>query len=274
MLKQFKADLHIHTCLSPCAELQMAPSSIVKTASEKRLNIIAITDHNSAENVIAATKAAESTGLTVLAGMEVTTNEEVHILAIFDNIEDVLKLQDVVYDNLLHIENNSPDLIIPPHPCLPDRQAPLTEGGWDLKGGTEGFNQVVVNEKNEVLSFNNRLLIAATQLTAYSVVDTIHSLGGLAIASHIDREVFGIISHLGFIPLDLKLDALEISPNTSLEKAKEIFKEYSHIPWITSSDAHHLNDIGSVSTGLLMHDSTFEELCMAIKGVDGRKVIL
>ena len=267
MLKKFRADLHIHTCLSPCAELQMAPSSIVKTASEKRLNIIAITDHNSAENVIAATKAAESTGLTVLAGMEVTTNEEVHILAIFDDIEDVLKLQDVVYDNLLHIENNSPDLIIPPHP-------PLTKGGWDLKGGTGRFNQVVVNEKNEVLSFNNRLLIAATQLTAYSVVDTIHSLRGLAIASHIDREVFGIISHLGFIPPDLKLDALEISPNTSLEKAKKIFDEYSHIPWITSSDAHNLNDIGKVSTGFLMHDSTFEELCLALKGVDGRKVIL
>jgi len=267
MLREYKADLHIHTCLSPCAELQMAPSAIVKTASGKRLNIIAITDHNSAENVIAAKKAAESTGLTVLAGMEVTTNEEVHILAIFDDIEDVLKLQDVVYENLLHIENNSHDLISPTPPTL-------TKGGWDLKGGTGRFNQVVVNEKNEVLSFNNRLLIAATQLTAYSVVDTIHSLGGLAIASHIDREVFGIISHLGFIPPDLKLDALEISPNTSLEKAKEIFEEYSHIPWITSSDAHHLNDIGSVSTGLLMHDSTFEELCMAIKGVDGRKVIL
>lgn len=245
----------------------MAPSAIVKTASEKGLNIIAISDHNSAENVIAAKKAAESTGLTVLAGMEVTTNEEVHILAIFDDIEDVLKLQDVVYENLLHIENNSPDLIIPPRP-------PLTEGGWDLKGGIGGFNQVVVNEKNEVLSFNNRLLIAATQLTAYSVVDTIHSLGGLSIASHIDREVFGIISHLGFIPPDLKLDALEISPNTSLEKAKEIFKEYSHIPWITSSDAHNLNDIGKVSTGFLMHNPTFEELCMALKGIDGRKVIL
>ena len=268
MLKEFRTDLHIHTCLSPCAELQMAPSAIVKTASEKRLNIIAITDHNSAENVIAAKKAAESTGLTVLAGMEVTTNEEVHILAIFNDIEDVLKLQDVVYENLLHIENRYLQFQIPPHP-------PFLKGGWgDLKGGIGGFNQVVVNEKNEVLSFNNRLLIAATQLTAYSVVDTIHSLGGLAIASHIDREVFGIISHLGFIPPDLKLDALEISPNTSLEKAKEIFEEYSHIPWITSSDAHHLNDIGSVSTGLLMHDSTFEELCMAIKGVDGRKVIL
>lgn len=263
MLKKFRADLHIHTCLSPCAELQMAPSSIVKTASEKRLNIIAITDHNSAENVIAAKKAAESAGLTVLAGMEVTTNEEVHILAIFDDIEDVLKLQDVVYDNLLHIENNSPDLIIPPRPAL-------TKEGWDLKD----VNQVVVNEKNEVLSFNNRLLIAATQLTAYSVVDTIHSLGGLAIASHIDREVFGIISHLGFIPPDLKLDALEISPNTLLEKAKEIFEEYSHIPLITSSDAHNLNDIGKVSTGFLMHDSTFEELCLALKGVDGRKIVL
>ncbi len=245
MLKEFKADLHIHTCLSPCAELRMTPSTIVKTASEKGLSIIAITDHNSAENVTAAKKAAEKTGLTVLAGMEVTTSEEVHIVAMFNDIESVIKLQDVVYEHLLHLEND----------------------------GEQFGEQVVVNEEDEVLSFNKRLLISATTLTAHSVVDIIHSLGGLAIASHIDREVFGIIAHLGFIPPDLKLDALEISPNTPIEEAKTKFSEYSHIPWITSSDAHHTHDIGRVSTGFLMQSPTFEELCMALNGIEGRKVM-
>lgn len=254
MLKEFKADLHIHTCLSPCAELRMTPSTIVKTASEKGLSIIAITDHNSAENVTAAKKAAEKTGLTVLAGMEVTTSEEVHIVAIFNDVESVIKLQDVVYEHLLQ----------PPSP-------PLTKGGPEGEG-MGGFEQVVVNEKDEVLSFNKRLLISATTLTAHSIVDIIHSLGGLAIASHIDREVFGIIAHLGFIPPDLKLDALEISPNTPIEEAETKFSEYSHIPWITSSDAHHTPDIGRVSTGFLMNDAAFEELCLALKGIDGRKV--
>jgi len=82
MLKEFKADLHIHTCLSPCAELEMSPRAIVKTAVKKRIDIIAITDHNSAENVIAARKAAKNSDLTVLAGMEITTSEEAHILAL------------------------------------------------------------------------------------------------------------------------------------------------------------------------------------------------
>ena len=106
MLRAFTADLHIHTCLSPCAELEMSPSAIVKTAAENGIDIIAITDHNSAENVVAAKKAAEDTDLTVLAGMEITTSEEAHILALFDDIESSIKLQDIVYEHLLPGEND------------------------------------------------------------------------------------------------------------------------------------------------------------------------
>lgn len=184
MLRKFIADLHIHTCLSPCADLGMTPSAIVKTASEKGLDIIAITDHNSAENVSAAKKTGEKTGITVLAGMEITSTEEAHILALFDDAESVIKLQDAVYKNLMSGENDA----------------------------RRFGDQIVVNEKDEVLGFNNRLLIGATALTAYDILNTIHSLKGISIASHIDREAFSIISQLGFIPEDLKFDALEISP--------------------------------------------------------------
>ena len=244
MLKKFKADLHIHTCLSPCAELHMTPSAIVKTASEKGLDIIAITDHNSAENIIAAQKAAQNTGLTVLAGIEVTSAEEAHIMAIFDDMESVMKLQDVVYESLLPGEND------------------------ERRFG----DQIVVNEKDEVLSFNKRLLIAATTLPSNDIVNIIHSLGGLSIASHIDRDAFSIISQLGFIPEDLKFDALEISPLIDKETAGHLFKDYNFFTWFSSSDAHKLENIGKRTTSFFINEPTIAEITSALKNIDGRKV--
>ncbi|MEK6528723.1 MAG: PHP domain-containing protein [Nitrospirota bacterium] len=244
MLKRFIADLHIHTCLSPCADLGMTPSTIVKTASEKRLDIIAITDHNSAENVLAAKKTGENTGITVLAGMEITSSEEAHILALFDDAENAIKLQDVVYKNLMPGENNA----------------------------RRFGDQIVVNEKDEVLSFNNRLLIGATTLTAYDILNTIHSLKGISIASHIDREAFSIISQLGFIPEDLKFDALEVSPRIDRKKAEHLFVDYRPFPLVSFSDAHDLNNIGKQTTSFFMHEPTISEMISALKNIDGRKV--
>ncbi|MBS1111912.1 MAG: putative metal-dependent phosphoesterase, family [Nitrospirae bacterium] len=244
MLKEFRADLHIHTCLSPCADLHMTPSAIVKIASEKGLDIIAVTDHNSAENIIGTKKAAEDTDLTVLAGMEVTSSEEVHILALFDDIENALKLQEIVYKNF------------------------MSERDYDGKLG----EQVVVNENDEVVGFNKRLLISATSLTTQSIVHIIHSLGGLSIASHIDREGFGIISKLGFIPEDLKFDALEISPNTGKEKAEDLFRDYKTYQWVSSSDAHYIEDIGRKTTSFFIKEATLAEMRAAMKNTGGRRV--
>jgi PHP family Zn ribbon phosphoesterase len=245
MLKEFKADLHIHTCLSPCADLRMTPSSIIRTAFEKGIDIIAVTDHNSAENVLSTKKAVEDTGITVLAGMEITTSEEVHILAIFEDFKEAIKLQDIVYDNLQQGEND-------------ERQF---------------GEQLVVNEKNEVVSFNKRLLIGATGLNTRSVMDLIRSLGGLSIASHIDRDAFGIISQLGFIPGDLSFDALEISPRTDKKTAAESYKDYDSMTWISSSDAHCLEDIGKRITRLFVQAPTITEISKALKRVEGRKAV-
>jgi PHP family Zn ribbon phosphoesterase len=244
MLKIFRADLHIHTCLSPCADIEMTPAAIIKAAVEKRMDIIAVTDHNSAENVIASQKAAERTKLTVLAGMEITSSEEAHILALFDDFEGIMKMEDIVYENLQPGENDE-----------------------KLFG-----DQIVVNEKDEVLDFNKRLLISATSLSAQKIVNTIHSLGGLAIASHIDRDAFSIISQLGFIPEDLRFDALEMSPNTERGKAALLFSAYKSFSWTTSSDAHWLKDIGRKTTSFIMNEPTLEEMRLALKNIEGRKV--
>ncbi len=244
MLKEFRADLHIHTCLSPCAELDMTPSAIVNAAAEKGIDIIAVTDHNSAENTESAKKAAQGKGITVFSGMEVTSDEEAHILALFDNVESVLKLQGAVYESLLPGTND-----------------------------TARFgDQVVVNEANEVLGFNHRLLIGATTLPASSIVNIIHSLGGLSVASHIDREAFSIVSQLGFIPDDLIFDALEISPRISRETAANLFGEYTRLPWVSSSDSHNIDNIGKRTTLFYIKEPTIAEISYALRGIDGRKV--
>lgn len=241
-LKSFRSDLHIHTCLSPCADLLMSPQRVVARALEMDLDMIAVCDHNSAENTRAAMAAAYGTRLTVLPGIEITTEEEVHLLGIFETVEDVLALQDVVYTHLPHGLNDEA-----------------------LFG-----QQIVANEWDEVEGFNPRLLLSAVELNARQVVDEIHRRRGLAAAAHIDREAFGLIGQLGFIPEDLELDALEISAATPLEQALNEFPGIENFPLLRSSDAHHPDEIGmSVSTFWLQAPS-FDEIRAAFKKRDGR----
>ncbi|MCK4359608.1 MAG: PHP domain-containing protein [Candidatus Cloacimonetes bacterium] len=244
MVRRFVADLHIHTCLSPCGDLEMYPERIVEMALDKKIDIIGICDHNSAENVTAVINAAKAKKLTVLPGIEVTSKEEVHILALFGSKEDALKLQTIIYENL------------------------------DGENDEEIFGpQVVVNETGEVLGFNNKLLIGATGLSIKRVIDLIHMLNGIAIAAHIDRESFSIIGQLGFIPEDLELDGIEISSRITYQEALNRFAEYWDYPFIHSSDAHFLEDIGSVTTTLLLKETSAEEIRKALRDMDGRSII-
>jgi len=174
--------------------------------------------------------------------MEVTSSEEVHLLALFDALEPVRQLQEIVY-RYLPGENDE-----------------------------EAFGmQVVANADDEVLGFNRRLLIGATTLPVEEIVDNIRSLGGLAIAAHVDRESFSLISQLGFIPDDLALDALEISPALSYEDA---VRKYSpSLPLIQSSDAHKEDDIGRCCTRFLIDDANIGEIRKALRGQEGRTIL-
>ena len=245
MLNRFKADLHIHTCLSPCCESTMSPRKIVEQAKLRGLDIIGICDHNSVENVGYVKRAGEKEGLTVIGGIEITTQEEVHILAHFDEDENLFELADYLYEN------------------LPGTNDEVFFG-----------KQMVVNEHDEVLSLNTRLLIGATVLPIHHIVDKIHALGGLAIASHIDREGFSIIGQLGYIPDHLELDGLEVSSRLSLNEAKIQFGETYDLPFVTSSDAHSLEDIGRSYTCLSMAGANTKEIRKALFGEDGRKVVM
>ncbi len=245
MLKIYNADLHIHTCLSPCGDLDMSPRKIVETAILCGLNIIAITDHNASENVLATMKAAEGKPVTVLAGMEVASAEEAHLLALFDGMEPMAQFQKIVYDNLMSF-------------------------GIDQRTIDE---QVIVNEKDEVEGFNDHLLFGASALSFQQLVEEVHRLNGIAIASHVDRESFSVISQLGFIPDDLPLDALEISYHTSIEQARAMFPDARRFPLIKNSDAHYSNEIGRQRTKLLLAAPTLSEIKLALSNSQGRKVV-
>ncbi len=241
MLGTYRADLHIHTCLSPCAELDMTPARVVSTAIEKGLDIIAVTDHNTAENIPSVIKV--NSEITVIPGMELTTAEEAHILALFPDMESVMRLQEIAYNDL-----------------------PLTGNKRIL------YEQVVVNEEDEVIRFNDRVLMDATGLGVKEAINIIHDLGGITIACHIDREAFSILTQLGFIHDSLNFDALEISFRTERQRALKMFGIYDRYPWITSSDAHHVSDIGRAATEFIMKDASFEEIVLALSGKEGREV--
>ena len=244
MLRCFQADLHVHTCLSPCADLTMSPKRIAERARREKLDMLGICDHNSAENVRAAVRAGLENGIIVIPGLEVTTAEEVHIMAIFQRPEDALKLQRVVY-----------------------RRLPAGANKPEVFG-----DQIIANEFDEVEGYSPRMLSAATSLTVEKLVAKIHELGGLAIASHVDRETNGIIGQLGFIPEGLAVDGLEISSAARLVQTRESNPEIGKYPVIAASDAHFLKDIGKVRTAWTLSEPTFSEIRLALAGKNGRKI--
>lgn len=244
MLRTFSSDFHIHSCLSPCGDLDMSPRNIVRRSLERGLDIIAITDHNASENILAAMEAARGTSLTVFAGMEVTSEEEAHLLVLFDEMEPMNLFQQWVYEN------------------LPD---------FGLDSATVE-NQVIANAQDEVEGFNHHLLLGATSLSFQQLVDKALELNGLAVASHVDKESFSIIAQLGFIPAELNLDGLEISPFKTLSQAREIFPDANRFPLLKFSDAHYLDELGIQTTSFLIEEPTISELRMALRGEEGRGI--
>jgi len=222
----------------------MRPRALVNQAKAMGLDMIAICDHNSAENTAAFISAGDARGLKVLPGMEVTSKEEIHLIALFDAQENCVALQNLIYQN------------------LPGENVEEVFGP-----------QTVVNERDEAIGVNRRMLIGATLLPFEQIVSAIHSLEGVAIASHIDREAFSLVGQLGFIPEGIPLDGLEISPRTSRQEAKNRFRSYQHYSFVWFSDAHYLEDIGKSTTPFLLKETTSKEVKMALHREEGRRVM-
>lgn len=244
-MKKFRADLHIHTVLSPCADVEMIPPLIVQAALEKNIDIIAITDHNASANVRAVQKAAQGTGLTVLAGMEVQSREDVHLLTLFENIETLDAWQQQV-----------------------DRALP------DLPNDTDFFGeQFIVDETGEFIKGESRLLLNSTDFSIDEIIERVHTLGGIIIPAHVERKSYGLFPSLGLISDEWHLLALEISRHTSPAQAATTFPALRKYPLIQSGDVHRLEDFLG-TTLFTLHSPTLMEMRMAFHNIDGRSVCI
>lgn len=240
-----KADLHIHTVLSPCGDLDMSPGNIVDKAYANGLKIIGITDHNSTLHVPVVRRLAEKKGIFVLGGAEITTREEVHCLAFFPNDSALSEFQKFLDENQPNIPNN-----------------------------VEKFgHQPVVDENEQILEIIDKLLITGLNRSINDVEKEVHRLDGIFIPAHIDKTINSVFSQLGFLPPKLKVDALEISPFSSENETRKKFFIPESITIVTNSDAHFLNDIGKSFTLFQIEDINFQEIKMAIANVEGRRII-
>jgi PHP family Zn ribbon phosphoesterase len=232
---KIKADLHIHSALSPCASLEMAPSAIVRRARELGLDLIAVTDHNSAENGFYAATMGEKAGVRVLFGMEAQTREDVHMICLFEDRRQAERFNGQVYSLLPDVPNN-PDFF---------------------------GDQVVVDEQDNIVRQEERLLLNALKISVAGLIDLVRRHGGACIPAHVEAPPFGLLVNLGMVPNELAGAVLEISYAARAETVIKANPALAGNPLISNSDAHYLKDIGRACTVFAARDSSLPALLAA-----------
>lgn len=224
----------------------MSPAGIVSQSLEKGLSIIGITDHNSTRQCRIVTELAEEKGLFVLSGVELTTREEVHLLAYFDSLEVAESFQEWI-DTHLQIIKNKPEFF--------------------------GY-QVVVDRFEQVVFEEERLLIAALDTDIHETAAAVIAHNGIVICAHVDKGKNSLFSQLGIMPAGLDVDALEVAVAKNMARITRRYPEVSGIPFVCSSDAHYVEDIALVTTTFTMEKPDLHEIRLALAGRDGRGVSL
>lgn len=241
-LKSYRADLHLHTVLSPCGDIYMSPSAIIEQAKKLHLDVIAITDHNSTRQVKVTQQLGKENGILVIGGVEITTQEEAHALAYFETDEQLDAFQEFLDENLPHIPNDE-----------------------------ERFGyQLIVDKDEEITGEEEWLLLSAIDADLDTLYEKVHEIGGLFVPAHVNKPASSLMSQLGFIPPDIKADALEISKHVKKEDFLKKFAYLKKFMFTKSSDAHFLHIIGEVHCVLNMYDLSFDEFRKTLKGEDGR----
>ena len=216
-MSRYLCDLHIHSCLSPCGDDDMTPGNIVGMALLNGLQIVALTDHNSVKNCPAFFKIAKTHGIIPVAGVELTTAEDVHAVCLFRTLEDAMSFGELIESRRIRIKNDA----------------------------TIFGRQLIVDENDEPCGEEPDLLINAVNLSLDEAYDEVTARGGVCYPAHIDRSSNGIISMLGDFPPEPRFSAFELNDIASLEDslAKFPILKERRLVHVASSDAHYLTDI-------------------------------
>lgn len=212
-------DLHIHSCLSPCAEDEMTPSNIAGFAKLNGIDVISVADHNAADNLPAVAKACDAYGVKLLPAIEVNTAEEIHLLTYFSTVKTALIMSNILYENL---------------PAFP-----FDPAIWG--------QQLIMDENDVIIGKKERLLTGAVALSIYEIKELCEKLGGIAVPAHIDKDSYSLLSVLGIVPEDLPFTTYEVKrPEHTLNNLfalGQLPPDTNKSLLLTSSDAHQLLDI-------------------------------
>ncbi len=245
MLKPFLADLHVHTVLSGCAEVEMIPPLILRQAKRLGLSLIAITDHNSCHNAEAVIEASVGTDIHVLPGMELQSKEEVHLLCLFDTVRQCQGWQEEVFQR------------------LPDRDNQEKIFG----------PQFVVNSTGAWVKTEGRFLAGAADMGLEEVVSRVHAMGGMVIPAHVDRPSFSLLSNLGWVPESLQVQALEVTPEFIPKVGFQKWPQLKAWCLIVNGDAHRLQEM-QTRTLFKINAPVVQEIHLALRGEQGRRVMV
>lgn len=209
-MEELFADLHIHSCLSPCGDEEMTPGNILGMAAVKGLDVVAIADHNSARNLPAAETIAQAYGLLLIPAMEITTKEEVHMLGYFPSVDAAVEFGKFL------------------RPHLPKRKNKPSLFG----------DQLVMDEDDQIIDREEALLIGATDLPLSDCAQMIRSYGGVPVPGHINRGANGLLINLGMMPDEPAFPTVEVWKHLPCP-----FEPLESRHVLHSSDAHYLGDI-------------------------------
>lgn len=228
-MNRYYYDLHLHSCLSPCGDEDMTPNNIAGMATLCGLNIVALTDHNTSKNCPAFFKAAQKNGIIPVAGMELTTSEEIHAVCLFEHLEQAMEFDKAVESRLMKIKNR-PEIF---------------------------GEQLILDENDEVIGSYDNLLITATDISIEELPEFVKSFGGVCWPAHIDRLANGIIAVLGTFPETPFFGCAELRDIEKLEETKSTHPAVQGCFIMSSSDAHRLEDMRDKSLFFELDDEPY-----------------
>ncbi|NLL67767.1 MAG: PHP domain-containing protein [Clostridiaceae bacterium] len=234
---KYWVDLHIHSCLSPCAEEDMTPNNIVNMALIKGLDIIAVTDHNSTGNLQAVIEVGNRQGLLVIPGMELCTAEEIHLVCLFPELDKAQTFEKLVYDNLSPMKNRE-----------------------DIFG-----SQILMDNEDNEIGRESRLLSGASMLDTETALKSVRNLNGVVIPAHVNRQSYSMLNTLGAIPPEYGFKYLELSKNCVFDEFIKENPSLNSYQYIRTSDSHFLCDLLEQEVALELEEKTIESLLAALK---------
>lgn len=228
-MNRYYYDLHVHSCLSPCGDNDNTPNNLAGMAAIKGLQVLALTDHNTCGNCPAFYAACKKQGIIPIAGMELTTAEDIHMVCLFPTLEEAMAFHETVQAHRIKIPNR-PDIF---------------------------GEQWILDENDEPLGTEGYLLINATDLSLEEAVDLVRKMNGLVYPAHIDRESNGILAMLGFFPESPTFSCVEYKEKEKRTELTEKFPILQGKPHVVSSDAHYLWDINEAENYFEVEDEPY-----------------